>query len=245
MTTPSHYFRRNLKNLLGKNKYNLYHWTSIDSAISILKDGYLFSKAMLFGLHYHDNPQLLRKLKRNDVIAEAKNGFINYVFLGNTNWLDHGSSFYGEVCFVIRPEVILLTREFFVFPFNTGRNFLSHKDEDKTCDTRTLMEALNQKHPCFEILVRRRIKINNKNICKIICPEEYRDNIQNHLQNDKSDILIEDSYRTNCMDKQEYIELIDPLDPSRNKLIFNKNQYMRQFDNIFVNGQINYTNSGQ
>ncbi|WP_133126814.1 hypothetical protein [Legionella nagasakiensis] len=234
MTTPSHYFRRNLRKLLGKNQYYLYHWTNIDSAMSILKDGYIFSKAMLFGLHYHDNPQILKKLKRNDVIAEAKNGFINYVFLGNTNWLDQGSSFYGDVCFVIRPEAILLTREFFVFPFNTGRYFLSHSDEDKTCDTRTLMDALNQEHPCFEILVRRRIKINNKNISKLICPEEYRGIIQKHLHNDKSDIVVENSYRVDDMDKQEYIELIDPLDTAKNKLILNGDQYMRQSNHIYV-----------
>lgn len=56
MTTPSHYSRANLKQILGKNKYFLYHWTSIESAKSILNDGFIYSKAMLFGLNYHDNP---------------------------------------------------------------------------------------------------------------------------------------------------------------------------------------------
>ena len=68
--------------------------TSIESAENILKEGHLYSKAMLFGLYYNNNPSFLRKLKPSDVLAEAKNGFIDYVFLGNTNWLDKGMPSY-------------------------------------------------------------------------------------------------------------------------------------------------------
>ncbi|HEM1533354.1 TPA: hypothetical protein U0Z67_000832 [Legionella pneumophila] len=234
MTTPSHYSRTNLQRLLGQNKYFLYHWTTIDSTKSILNDGYLFSKAMLFGLHYHTNPQLLKKLKQNDVISEAQNGFIDYVFLGNTNWIDYGYSSYGEVCFVIKPEMILLNREYFVFPFNTGRYFLSHNDDDKTCDTRTLMEGLKQTHPCFEILVRRRIKISEHNIDKIICPEGYRESINHSLLSKKLNIKVEGYSGLHNMKEQESIELFDPLDTEKKTLIFNGNEYMRYQDHVYV-----------
>lgn len=234
MTTPPHYHRANLKQILDKDKYSLYHWTSFKSAESILNDGYLYSKAMLFGLHYHDQPHLLTSLKKNDVVAEAKNGFINYVFLGNTNWLDYGDSYYGELCFVIRPEAILLTKEFFIFPFNTGRYFHIYNSENKTSDTRTLMDALNQKHSRFEILVRRRIKIDDKIISKIICPDEYLELIRDNLQSKRLGIVVESPNTVNAMSHQEAIELVDPLDIERNKLVYKKNEYIRHCDHIYV-----------
>ena len=77
MTTPIHYVRAQLKRLMPKDHYSLYHWTTIESTESILRDGYLYSKAMQFGRHYFDNPNILAQLNRNDVTTETKNGFLD------------------------------------------------------------------------------------------------------------------------------------------------------------------------
>ncbi len=96
-----------------------------------------------------------------------------YVFLGNTNWFEAtGYSFYGDIGLVIKPEEILHSREFFVFPFNSGRNFSIKSAGDKISDVRILLDALEQKHPRYEILVRRRAKGNKQTIVEILCPEE-------------------------------------------------------------------------
>ncbi len=239
MTTPTHYVRTQLKRLLRKDLYSLYHWTSIESMESILKDGYLYSKAMLFGKHYYHNPHILNQLNRNDVLAETKNGFLDYVFLGNTNWYNYGGqSYYGCVCFVIKPEKILPFREFFVFPFNSGRKFLTSPDKDKTSDTRTLIEALEQKHPCFEILIRRRIKISNNNVNKIICPEEYKSIVEQLLSDVNLEIPIETMSEPKNMENEESIILFDPLDKKKRKRTLRANQYIRKNDWVYVKTEL-------
>ncbi|HSW76246.1 MAG TPA: hypothetical protein VLG50_04350 [Candidatus Saccharimonadales bacterium] len=234
MTTPAHYLREQLKKLLTKNKYYLYHWTSAHAALSILKDGFIYSKAMLFGLHYHNNPQLLRNINPHDAVTEAKNGFIDYVFLGNTNWAEYsGNSAYGTICFVINPEILLPNREFFVFPFNTGRYFSSQPEHEKTSDIGTLLKALEQDHARFEVLVRRRVKINNKNIYKILCIPNEEKKIRNFILSNNLDIPIEKIDGLNAM-QNDSITFKDPLDKNRGEICLNGDQYVRKDNYIYI-----------
>ncbi|MFO9478527.1 hypothetical protein SDB42_06240 [Legionella pneumophila serogroup 1] len=224
--------------MLPNDKYHLYHWTSFEAAQSIIKDGYLLSKAMLFAKHYYDNPALLKKLKPQDVISEANNGFIDYVFLGNTNWQNYnGKSFYGEIGFVIKPEEILPTREFFVFPFNTGRYFSKQPDIEKTSDIRTLMEALNGLHSSFEILVRRRIKITQKTTSQIICSGVYEDKLKKVLSDEKLVIPIERITESSYMNK-ESIVLIDPLDNEGKEITLQADKYVRDNNYFYVKTEL-------
>ncbi len=235
MTTPTHYLREQLKLLLGHNRYYLYHWTSLDSALNIIKDGFIFSKATLFGKYFHTNHQALKNIKKNDAIAESKNGFIDYVFLGNTNWANYsGKSFYGEICFVIKPEEILPNREFFVFPFNSGRNFSNTSDQDKTSDIRILLDAVEQNHPCYEVLVRRRIKISPKTIDKILCVSNLQSNINRCLTDKKLQIPTETLNGLNNMHEEDSIRLIDPADKNKNEVTLTSNQYVRKGEHIYV-----------
>ncbi len=234
MTTPSHYLREQLKKILTKNKYCLYHWTSENAALSILKDGFIYSKAMLFGLHYHTNPQLLQNIKPHDALEEAKNGFIDYVFLGNTNWAEYnGNSFYGTICFVINPEILLPNREFFVFPFNTGRYFSIKSEHEKTSDIGTLLKAFEQDHARFEVLVRRRVKINNKNITKILCAPNEEKKIRDLISSKNLDIPIEQIERLNAM-QEDSITFVDPLDKNRKEVCLNSDQYVRKDGLIYI-----------
>ncbi|MBX3708720.1 MAG: hypothetical protein KIT56_09200 [Gammaproteobacteria bacterium] len=234
MTTPSHYLREQLKKVLTKNKYFLYHWTSSNAALNIINDGFIYSKAMLFGLHYHNNPQLLNNIKPHDARTEAINGFVDYVFLGNTNWSDYsGNSAYGSICFVINPEILLPNREFFVFPFNTGRYFSAKPEHEKTSDIGTLLKALEQDHARFEVLVRRRIKINKKNINKILCVPTEEKAIKDFITRKSLDIPIERIDGLNTMQKDS-ITFVDPLDKNRRETCLNGDQYVRKDDLIYI-----------
>ena len=233
MTIPNHYLRRNLKKLIGKDKYHLYHWCSLQRAQSIINDGYLLSKAMLFGLHFHSNRSLVNSLKPHDVKSEAKNGFLDCVFLGNTDWSEtDGKSFYGEVGFVLRPEKILPTREFFVYGFNTGRFFHTKPDIEKSCDLSILIDALEKKHRRYEILVRRRVKVNESNISNILCPTSLVENLSTFISAKHLNIPIT-PIRDSIMN-DESIEITDPVDENKNKIILTHKDFIRESDKYFV-----------
>jgi hypothetical protein len=231
MTTPSHYLRQKLKKIL-KNQYHLYHWTSLEAAINIVKDGYIYSKAMLFGLYYHSSPGRLSNIKPLNVIEDSKNGFIDYVFLGNTDWADSDTSEYGDVCFVINPLALLPNREFFVFPFYSGRYFSKKGENEKTSDIRTLMEALEGKQSCSEILVRRRVKINPSNVDMIVCAlgKERLDEV---LQEKKLAISVNAIKRSEGMPKAS-IKFVDPSDTKRKEICLEGDQYMQKGNFIYV-----------
>lgn len=142
--------------------------------------------------------------------------------------------YYGQVCFVIKPEKILLTKEFFVFPFNTGRAFSTSSDQDKTCDVRTLIEALEQQHPSFEILVRRRIRINPENTAKIICPAGYKERIEQIALQKGLEISTETLDEGHILKEGCSLELVDPLDTQKNLITLGANEYLQEKEYIYV-----------
>lgn len=236
--TPSHYTRRKLKSLLKNKNYALYHWSPKDAAINILKEGYIYSKGTLFGLYY-SNLQMLGHIKSSNALSEAKNGFTDYVFLGNTNWIAEGSkSYYGEVCFVIKPENLLPFREFFVFPFNTGRYLANSNETEQVSDLTVLVDALKCQHPCYEILIRRKIKICNKYIKEILCDSSTIQVISNELKN----AAIYDIPVTSHVDKNldmadsdfDSIEIIDPLDSDRKCIVYNRDDFIQRDNMLYV-----------
>lgn len=238
--TPSHYTRRMLKAILNGKGYSLYHWTPLSAAKNIIREGYLYSKATLFSMYY-PNLSLLGHIKRSNAIAEAQHGFTDYIFLGNTNWVAEGStSHYGDICFVIKPEKVLPIREFFVFPFNTGRYWSASDDVQQISDLGMLIQALECRHPCFEILVRRRIKISSNCIKEIICDSSVVPMIENELNvNSIPEILVKPHEANQLTDKnQEYdfnaIEIIDPFDENKSFFTYQRGEFIQKENMLYV-----------
>ncbi|WP_133139849.1 hypothetical protein [Legionella genomosp. 1] len=164
MYFPAFYLEK-IVGLTNKSSF-LYHWTSLTCAEKIIKDMYIYSKATLFGMHPNEYSMLV---KHPDLSADTENGFIDYVFLGNTNWIELGlNSYYGQIGFELKPFPLLKEKEFYVFPFNTGRYFKSASDEDKYSDLTILKDALNKKAKTYEVLVRGKIEICADNVKRII-----------------------------------------------------------------------------
>ncbi|RAP36647.1 hypothetical protein B1207_07530 [Legionella quinlivanii] len=164
MYFPAFYLEK-ISNLTNQSGF-LYHWTKVERVRQIINDKFLYSKATLFGMH----PTLCTMLSQHpDLLADTENGFIDYVFLGNTNWVESGlKPYYGQICFELKPFPLLKEKEFYVFPFNTGRAFKSALEEDKYSDLTTLKDALNKKSKSYEVLVRGKIEICADNVNRII-----------------------------------------------------------------------------
>lgn len=244
--TPSHYTRRKLISILKNNDYSLYHWSPLSAARNIIRDGYIYSKATLFGLHY-PNMSRLNHIKRNNALSEAQHGFTDYIFLGNTNWIAEGATcYYGDICFVIKPEKVLPVREFFVFPFNTGRNFSNTDDTKQVSDLSILVQALESKHPCYEILIRRRLKINSRYIKEILCKPDEVSKIQADLKdNSIFGIPVRSFNDTKLMeddmsDDFSEIEIIDPLDREKQYRTYKRGEFIQKADMLYV--RTNFSN---
>lgn len=234
--TPTHYTRRKLKSILKGNNYSLYHWSPLDAAKNIIKEGYIYSKATLFGLYY-PNFDTLNHIKQNNALSEAKHGFTDYVFLGNTNWIAVGATcHYGEVCFVIRPETVLPFREFFVFPFNTGRYLSNSNDTKQVSDLTILVQALECQHPCYEVLIRRRVKISNKYIKEILCDSSVVQSISDVLINSGVNNIPINPHQTrrNMTGNFDSIELVDPLDNDQKYLSYQRGDFIQQENMLYV-----------
>ncbi|VVC76408.1 hypothetical protein AQUSIP_17200 [Aquicella siphonis] len=238
--TPSHYTRRKLISILKDSDYSLYHWSPLSAARNIIRDGYIYSKATLFGLHY-PNVSKLNHIKPSNALSEAQHGFTDYIFLGNTNWIAEGATcYYGDICFVIRPMKVLPFREFFVFPFNTGRNFSNTDDTQQVSDLSILVQALECQHPCYEILVRRRLKINSRHIKEILCKPEAVSSIQADLA-DKSIIdipvrLFDNPKLTGDDMSNDFseIEIVDPLDGEKKYHTYKRGDFIQKADMLYV-----------
>jgi hypothetical protein len=229
-----------LKAILNGKDYSLYHWSPLSAATNIIREKYLFSKATLFSMYY-PNLALLTHIKRSNALAEAQHGFTDYIFLGNTNWVAEGStSHYGDVCFVIKPEKVLPFREFFVFPFNTGRYWSFTDEAQHVSDLGMLIQALECKHPCFEILVRRRIKISSSCIKEIICDSSMVPKIENELHvNSIPGILVkphEVHQLTNNNQRYDFnaIEIMDPFDEGKNFFTYQRGEFIQKDKMIYV-----------
>jgi len=78
--TPFLYSQEKLKQLLLMHaNASLFHWTNKEAFLEILKDKCIYSKGTLWGLKG-------RAPRRSSAVYDAKNGFIDYVFLGVSNW---------------------------------------------------------------------------------------------------------------------------------------------------------------
>lgn len=166
MYYPAFYTER-IKHLITTNKY-LYHWTKFDCALNIIQDKFFYSKARLFGLQKGSWPQKISS--HPDLLSDTQNGFIDYIFLGNTNWIEmKNKSYYGEVGFQIQGLNLLQNNEFYVFPFNTGRYYQQALEKDKVSDLTTLLNTFDQKTKSYEVLVRGKIELSLINVSKIIC----------------------------------------------------------------------------
>ncbi|MDX1919845.1 MAG: hypothetical protein SFU25_03815 [Candidatus Caenarcaniphilales bacterium] len=144
-----------------------FHWTDKDSLLKILQDKKIFSKGTLWGLGKLPNglPESKKTVKE-----DSEHGFVDFVFLGNNNWIQLGrKSFYGEYAIEFSSTLLLEDTEFFVFHFNTGYKWPNMKLEDKVSD---LSKLITLSGKFGEILVRRKIDISTKSILKIYCPED-------------------------------------------------------------------------
>ncbi|WP_408072872.1 hypothetical protein ACJEHO_08820 [Legionella pneumophila] len=171
----------------------LYHWTTVANSKEIIKDKFIYSKATLFGLDPQKNIPILRQYP--DLRTDTENGFIDYVFLGNTNWIAVGhKSYYGQVGFEINPVDLLNKTEFFVFPFNTGRYYQTTSKEFKFSDLTTLKEALGKKTKNYEVLVKGKIEITGNTINRIICDDSNIEDLRRALSNNKLNSIPIEEY---------------------------------------------------
>ncbi|HBD9450210.1 TPA: hypothetical protein KLD84_000295 [Legionella pneumophila] len=165
MYCPAFYLEK-ITDLVNQGNF-LYHWTTLSNAKNIIQNKCIYSKGTLFGMDPKKNSSILAQ--HPDLKADTENGFIDYVFLGNTNWVEEKlQSYYGKVGFVINPLNLLRDIEFYVFPFNTGRYYKNALNEHKYSDLTTLKDALSKKTKNYEILVKGKVAITH-NTEKILC----------------------------------------------------------------------------
>jgi hypothetical protein len=168
MTTPSWYTFKRIEKVPGLSSKKFYHWTDDSRFQLYLREGYIYSKGSLWGLGHTFNRRATTK-------EDAENGFIDYVYIGMTNWIQKGmKSYYGKYGFELHHS-ILFAQEFFNYPFNTGNHFKTMNDSDKFSDLSTLQRTIFQ--TSGEIVLRRRIQILPKFVNKIICPAVEKDAI--------------------------------------------------------------------
>ncbi|WP_338635466.1 hypothetical protein [Spirobacillus cienkowskii] len=129
-------------------------------------------------------------LSRSTIHNDAKNGFIDYVFLGVANWPALGRpSHYGETAFEFKLD-ILYDKEFFVFPLNTGMQWSAMKSQQKFSDLTILLNALEQKPLTSEILIRRRIALDDRYLKGIIAPQKDVNTINSIINVHRSGLKI-------------------------------------------------------
>ncbi|MDJ0626532.1 MAG: hypothetical protein QNJ31_09240 [Candidatus Caenarcaniphilales bacterium] len=174
--TPFLYSQRLLQKLVNKiqlRDLSLFHWTDKNSLLEIVKDQRIYSKGTLWGL----GKEIQR---RKTCKQDAENGFIDFVFLGNRNWIEEGRpSFYGGYAIEFSPRLLLEDTEFFVFHFNTGYKWSYMKDEHRVSDLSKLLTLSGQ---TGEILIRRKIDINPDTILRIYCPKEDESELREALR---------------------------------------------------------------
>lgn len=126
MQTPSTYIYEQLERIISdlRSRNNkLFHQTKSTNISKILELKAIYSIGTLWGL----DENLRVSLTGNNPSINAKNGFIDYIFLTNSNRFAHSTlsqgnarpKLYGNVILEIDLNV-LLERDFFIYPFNTG-----------------------------------------------------------------------------------------------------------------------------
>lgn len=237
MATPQNYTRKHLQRILTSDSYELFHWTNLFCAKNIIATKKIYSIATLFGLNSLNLNFLSSVIrKRQDLIVSAEHGLIDYIFLGNTNWIEKKlPSKYGEVGFVIKPEEILLKKDFLVFPFNVGYHIKTSHPNHKISDLTILMEALQQSSPKYEILVRRKIVISEKIVKKIICRKELESELLDLLKEKKLNIKVEPIYvNDECRDNNmPYLIITNPFD-NKSQITIDKNNYVIDKNLIYI-----------
>lgn len=96
---------------------------------------------------------------------------------------------------------------------------------------------MEQQHPSFEILVRRRIRINQETTVKIICPDGYKERIEQIALQKGLEISTEKLDEVNIVKEGCSLEFIDPLDTQKNLITLGANQYLQENDYIYVKTQ--------
>jgi hypothetical protein len=203
--TPNRYSLNELKKLIPKISGNLklYHWTNQNALLEILKCGKIYSKGTLWGL---DNNF---KCKNKTVTSDAKNGFIDYVFLGTTPWPKIAPySAYGHYGLELSLE-ILNEREFFVFNKNTGVHWNQLRTSEKFSDLSTLLSILANNIKTSEFLVRRKVDITNGNLVKIFCPSDKLNETCEYIGNPDLKKKIE-GYTPMQTEAKQFLELNYP-----------------------------------
>lgn len=174
MPTPMTYNHTQLKEILdGSQDSKLFHHTDIANLKSILDAGGIYSIGTLWGLY----PDRREKFKGNNPEVSAQLGFVDYVFITPVNYLatEGAKPIYGRIAFEVDLSV-LVDRDFFVYPFNTGKVWDEPwADGKKKSDLTTLEFVLRDKAIHHEILIRR--KIDASYINKVICFDSDKDEV--------------------------------------------------------------------
>ena len=135
----------------------------VDRLAAYLKGKAIYSKATLWSLG-------LYPVHARTVSADGENGFIDYIFFGNYNWVQRGrKSHYGYIGIEVKFQSVLY-KEHFYYPFNSGIDWNTQPNHLKYCDLTTLDQVFGPtKLWTSEILVRR--KVNFSDVVCLHIPE--------------------------------------------------------------------------
>jgi hypothetical protein len=157
MATPMGYNRDQVREIVnGSPNFFLYHHTPVRNLAAICADKNIYSLATLWGLH----PTKRQTLTGNSARVSAEIGFIDYIFLSKINRVARNlPTIFGQLCFRIQPE-ILIDKESFVYPFNTGFNWSEpYTQKLKKSDSTTLERCIQSQFLTDEFLVRRKVSL--------------------------------------------------------------------------------------
>lgn len=240
MFTPSSYSHKMLGPIIEdfKNRGGrFFHQTKLLNLSEILRFDRqaLFSIATLWG----KDKNLRTSLNPRFVSVSADAGLMDYVFLCNINRLTHHtvsksvkSHLYGQLVIEVDPE-ILLRRDFFVFPFNVGYQWLKANTllEHKLSDLSTLRICLDEKLAGNEFLVRRKVPVES--FRGFYFPKEHENYVQAELDKLNAERL------RNHKPALDEIKL-NPIKGFANTLAFPENSMDRpNFDiEIHINGSV-------
>lgn len=195
MKTPTKFTHNQLKKIINNSKCKLFHHTRLDNLASILGKKAIYSIGTLWGLESTIRTNPAFNGSKNKYEDTAKQGFIDFIFLSNFNRIENGTlvkPIYGHVALEFELD-ILLNREHFFFPFNTGFDWDSRGWNTKFSDLSTLHNILNSPSPTNEVLIRREIPLAGK-LKRIHAFNDSKAKVEEIVNKNKDDIFLETCY---------------------------------------------------
>lgn len=190
MKTPTKYTHDHLQKLLiSHGSPSIFHCTRLSNLPNILKQGCLFSVGTLWGIEPSIRLNAAFNGGKSKYDKAAEQGFIDYIFFTSFNRISSGcnvSPIYGHIALEF-DSTIILNREHFFFPFNSGFDWERRGDQLKYSDLNTLNLMLKNPDPSQEILLRRAVPFARK-LKKIHAFNQKKDEVLDILGKFREDV---------------------------------------------------------